>query len=190
MSVLYWSQLFLQLCHSHCHISRALRVDRWLRDAHHSPHDAALRLPETEIDRSPLGRAASVQRRLWLLHVVRIQPRRVLRGRGLCEHGGRQQQVGKVENRFKITMSIFHLSMLNVDSYICLQPTAEGPNNYLNCFSSCCSSGHLVNLLLGCTSGLNLATDLRPVLALFSHRAYCLVWKCKVGGAKHWSSVK
>ena len=46
--------------------------------------------------------------------------------------------------------------------YFCLRPKAGGPSNYL----SCCS-GHVVNLLLGCTSGLNLAADLRPVLALF-----------------------
>ena len=40
---------------------------------------------------------------------------------------------------------------------------AKGPpSKYLSC--SC--SGHLVNLLLGCTSGLNLAADLGPVLCL------------------------
>ena len=43
------------------------------------------------------------------------------------------------------------------------KPTAGGPSNDLSC-SSC--SGHLVNSLLGCTSGLNLATELGPVLAL------------------------
>ena len=42
--------------------------------------------------------------------------------------------------------------------------TVEGPSNY---YLSCFCSGHLVNLLLGCTSGLNLAADLGPVLALF-----------------------
>ena len=42
-----------------------------------------------------------------------------------------------------------------------LLPTAEGPSNYLSS-----SSGHFVNLLLGCTSGLNLAADLGPVLVL------------------------
>ena len=47
----------------------------------------------------------------------------------------------------------------------CLRPTAKGPGNNLNCYFSC--SGHFVNLLLGCTSGLNLAADLGPVLALF-----------------------
>ena len=46
--------------------------------------------------------------------------------------------------------------------YFCLWPTAEGPSNYLSC--SC--SRHFINLLLGCTSGLNLAADLGPVLAL------------------------
>ena len=40
-------------------------------------------------------------------------------------------------------------------------PTAKVPNNYLSS-----SSGHLVILLLGYTSGLNLAADLGPVLAL------------------------
>ena len=43
----------------------------------------------------------------------------------------------------------------------CLRTTAKGPTNYLSC-SSC--SGHYVNLLLGCTFGLNLATGLGAVL--------------------------
>ena len=42
-----------------------------------------------------------------------------------------------------------------------LQTTAS---NYLSCS---CFYGHLVNLLLRCTSGLNMNADLRPVLALF-----------------------
>ena len=41
--------------------------------------------------------------------------------------------------------------------HFCLKPTAEVPINKLSC---CCCSGHLVNLLLGCTSGLNLAAYL------------------------------
>ena len=49
------------------------------------------------------------------------------------------------------------------DKNYCLRPTAEGHCNYLSC--SC--SGHFVNLLLERTSGLNLAADLGPVLALF-----------------------
>ena len=49
----------------------------------------------------------------------------------------------------------------------CLRPTAERPNNYLSCSSSSCS-GHLVNLFLGCSYGLNLATDLGPARALLS----------------------
>ena len=49
----------------------------------------------------------------------------------------------------------------------CLWPTAEVPCNYLSCS---CSSGHFVNLLLGCTSGLNLAADLGPVPALLNYK--------------------
>ena len=48
-------------------------------------------------------------------------------------------------------------------AHFCRRPTAKGPSNYL----SSSSSGHLVNLLLGCTSGLNLAADQGPVLVLF-----------------------
>ena len=40
---------------------------------------------------------------------------------------------------------------------------ADGPSDLLSC--SC--SGNFVNLLMGCTYGLNLAADLGPVLALF-----------------------
>ena len=39
----------------------------------------------------------------------------------------------------------------------CLRPTAEGPSNYLSC--CCCYSEHFVNLLLGCSSVLNLAAE-------------------------------
>ena len=59
-------------------------------------------------------------------------------------------------------------SHTKVASHIALQPTAEGPSNYFSC--SC--SGHFVNLFLGCTSGLNLAADLGPVLA--GHMSLCL----------------
>ena len=45
----------------------------------------------------------------------------------------------------------------------CMGPMTVGPSNYLSC---CSCSGHLVDLFLGCTSGLNLATDLGPILAL------------------------
>ena len=61
------------------------------------------------------------------------------------------------------------------ETSFCLRPTAKGTSNFLSCF---CSSGHFVNLLLGCTSGvlfwgtrlgcsssLNLAVG--PVVALF-----------------------
>ena len=40
----------------------------------------------------------------------------------------------------------------------------RGTSSYWSCFSS---SGHFVNFFLGCTSGLNLAAGLGPVLALF-----------------------
>ena len=43
---------------------------------------------------------------------------------------------------------------------------AEGPSNYL----SCCSSGHLVNLLLGSL----LAANLGPVLALLNKE---VIWQ-------------
>ena len=49
------------------------------------------------------------------------------------------------------------------DFCLCLWPTAEGPSNYLRC--SC--FGHLIDLLLGCTSVLNLAAGQGPVLALY-----------------------
>ena len=47
--------------------------------------------------------------------------------------------------------------------FVCLRPMADGPSDLLSC--SC--SGNFVNLLMGCTYGLNLAADLGPVLALF-----------------------
>ena len=52
--------------------------------------------------------------------------------------------------------------------HFCMRLTGEVPCNYL----ICSSSGHLNNLLLGCTSGctfgLNLAVDLGPVPALLT----------------------
>ena len=78
---------------------------RWLRDAHHPADDAAFRLPETEIDHPSLGGAASLQRRLRLLHVLRLQPGRLLRGRRLRQHGRRQQQVDQIENRSRLASS-------------------------------------------------------------------------------------
>ena len=49
--------------------------------------------------------------------------------------------------------------------------TVEGPSNY---YLSCFCSGHLVNLLLGCTSGLNLAADL-PRTSGQSYKQFTLV---------------
>ena len=43
----------------------------------------------------------------------------------------------------------FQLNFVELKYHFCLQPTAEGPSNYLSC--CCCFSGHFVNLLLGCT---------------------------------------
>ena len=40
--------------------------------------------------------------------------------------------------------------------YFCLLPKAKEPINYLSC---CSCSGSLINLLLGCTNGLNLTAD-------------------------------
>ena len=62
--------------------------------------------------------------------------------------------------------------MFSNKSIFCLRPTAKVPSNYLS-FSP--SSGHLVNLLQGCsfwatflgsTYGVNLEAGLGPVLAL------------------------
>ena len=47
---------------------------------------------------------------------------------------------------------------------------AKGPCNYL----SCCSSGHLFNVLLGYPSGLNVAAELGPFLALLKKGRICL----------------
>ena len=66
--------------------------------------------------------------------------------------------------KLKNSFVLMHEPSKNVKTFhgfFCLRPTAEGPSNYASC------SGHFVNLLLGCTSGLNLAADLGPVLALF-----------------------
>ena len=55
------------------------------------------------------------------------------------------------------------LSVRGTSRFSRLPPkTAQRPSDNLS--SSC--SGHFVNLLLGCTSGLNLAADLGPVQAL------------------------
>ena len=54
--------------------------------------------------------------------------------------------------------------------HFCLRPTAEGPSKYYYYLSFSCSScsGHFVNFRLDNTSGLNLAADLGPVLALLN----------------------
>ena len=52
--------------------------------------------------------------------------------------------------------------------FVCGQWPKDLLPNYLSCCcSSSCYSGLLVNVLLGCTSGLNLAAYQGPVLALF-----------------------
>ena len=64
----------------------------------------------------------------------------------------------------------------------CLGPTAKGPNNYLSC--SC--SVHFVNLLLWYTSGLNLAADLGPVLALFITCFTLYLQVCAMSHCRGW----
>ena len=61
----------------------------------------------------------------------------------------------------------------NHQNTFCLQPMAEGPSNYLGCCCSSSCSGHFINLLLGYTSGLNLAT----VYATFTLKMAFLKYK-------------
>ena len=62
---------------------------------------------------------------------------------------------------WEITLQI-NLAMNTQQAVVVCGQTAEGPSNY-----SSCSCSRTVNLLLGYTSGLNLAADLGPVLGLF-----------------------
>ena len=57
-----------------------------------------------------------------------------------------------MKNRIALfTFAEFQASKLTLLAIFCQQPTTKGPSNYLS--SSCYSSGHLVNLLLGSFTG-------------------------------------